>query len=259
MSIIGQHINTAPVAPSWHNGACPKPLEALVLRLLAKDPGQRPESAAEVLAVLQSIDLTRAGEIAAGERRSLDAVASGVFVGRHQEMEHLKAALEEALSGRGRMVMLVGEPGIGKTRTAQELQTYAGLRNTQVLWGRSYEERGAPAYWPWIQSIRSYVRECEPERLRSELGSAAAVVAEMVSDVAERLPGLQQARKLEDPASARFRLFDAVATLLKAASRSWPLMIVLDDLHWTDKPTLHCDQGRDHEQNATDDELRHPA
>ena len=50
----------------------------------------------------------------------------------------------------GRLVTLVGEPGIGKTRTAQELATYAGLRSAQVLWGRCYEEQGMPPYWPWV-------------------------------------------------------------------------------------------------------------
>ncbi len=60
----------------------------------------------------------------------------------------MKACLEEALSGRGRLVTLVGEPGIGKTRTALELATYAGLRQAQVLWGRCYEGEGAPPYWP---------------------------------------------------------------------------------------------------------------
>ena len=68
---------------------------------------------------------------------ALDSLASGVFVGRQKEMGDLKGCLEDALSGRGRLVMLVGEPGIGKSRTAQELTTYAGLRGAQVLWGRS--------------------------------------------------------------------------------------------------------------------------
>ncbi len=71
---------------------------------------------------------------------------------------------------RGRMVTLVGEAGIGKTRTAQELATCAGLRGAQVLRGRCYEGEGAPPYLPWVQAIRSYVREKEPEQLRSDMG-----------------------------------------------------------------------------------------
>ena len=72
-------------------------------------------------------------------------------------MDQLKARLESTLSGRGGMVTLVGEPGIGKTRTSLELETYAGLRNAQVLWGKCYEGGGAPPYWPRVQAIRSYV------------------------------------------------------------------------------------------------------
>jgi predicted ATPase len=82
----------------------------------------------------------------------------GAFVGRQREMGKLKAVLEDALSGQGRIVMPVGEPGIGKTRTAQELASYAKSRGTQVLWGWCYEEEGTPAYWPWVYPIQSYVQ-----------------------------------------------------------------------------------------------------
>ena len=240
VAIIGQHINTPPVAPSWHNPQCPRPLEALILRLLAKDPSERHESASDVLAALDAVDLTTSVEqpaAAVDEAHALDSLAGGVFVGRQQEMGELKACLEDALSGRGRLVTLVGEPGIGKTRTAQELATYAGLRGTQVLWGRSYEEQGVPPYWPWVQAIRSYVRDQEPEQVRSEMGAGAADIAEVVSDVRERLPDLQPAPQLE-PEQARFRLFDSIAAFLKTASQRQPLVLVLDDLHWADQPSL---------------------
>ena len=156
MAIMGQHINTAPVAPSWFRSECPASLEALILRLLAKDPDTRPASANDVLSALKVINLETLGEAAAAERKqALDSVASGVFVGRREEMGRLEACMEETLSGCGRMVMLVGEPGIGKTRTAVELQTYASMRGVRALWGRCYEEKGAPPYWPWIQAIRT--------------------------------------------------------------------------------------------------------
>jgi DNA-binding CsgD family transcriptional regulator len=136
------------------------------------------------------------------------------------------------------MVMLVGEPGIGKTRTAEELKTYAGLRGAQVLWGRCYEAKGAPPYWPWIQAVRSYVRECGAKRLSSEMGSGGGVIAELIPDVREKLPDLPKPVALDNPESSRFRLFDAVTTFLKEASKGQPLVIVLDDLHWADAPTL---------------------
>ncbi len=239
VAIISQHVNTPPVAPTWHNSRCPRPLEALIMRLLAKDPTQRTDSAADVLSALEAIDVT-AAEAQLPEEKApiLDSLAGGVFVGRQREMGELKAALEEALSGRGRLVMLVGEPGIGKTRTALELATYAGLRHAQVLWGRCYESEGAPSFWPWVQAIRSYVRERTPQQLRSEMGAGAADIAQIVSEVRRRLPGLETPPELESPEAARFRLFDSIAAFLKNASERQPLALILDDLHSADKPSL---------------------
>ncbi|MCH8817368.1 MAG: protein kinase, partial [Chloroflexi bacterium] len=238
IAIIGQHINTPPVAPTWHNGKCPRPLEALIMRLLSKDPSERPESAQDAFNALDAIDLTMRGETVEREATSLDSLAGGVFVGRQAEMGQLKAALEEVLGGSGRLVALVGEPGIGKTRTSEELATYASLRGAQVLWGRCYDGGGAPPYWPWVQAIRSYVREADPERLRIEMGAGAADIAEIVSDVSTALAGLQTPPELETPEQERFRLFDSITSFLKTASHARPLVIVLEDLHWADRPSL---------------------
>ncbi|MCH8230672.1 MAG: serine/threonine-protein kinase PknK, partial [Chloroflexi bacterium] len=190
IAVISQHVNTPPVAPSWHNPNIPRTLDSLIIRLMSKDPDERPQTADEVLQALEAVDLSVTEE-SEGKEASLDSMAGGVFVGRQREMDQLKSIFEGVLSGKGRMVTLVGEPGIGKTRTAQELATYAGLRGCQVLWGRCHESRGAPPYWPWVQAIRSYVREREPERLRSEMGTGAADIAEIVSDVRERIPDLK--------------------------------------------------------------------
>ncbi len=90
VAIIGQHINTPPVAPTWHNGQCPRPLEALILRLLAKDPLERPQSAADVLAALDGLDLAATADTSAEEAQPLDSLAGGVFVGRQREMGELR-------------------------------------------------------------------------------------------------------------------------------------------------------------------------
>ncbi len=86
---------------------------------------------------------------------SITTDGSSTFVCRQRELGELKAALEDTLSGHGRLVMLVGEPGIGKTRTAQELASHAAASGTQVFWGWCYEEEGATHYWPWVQPLRS--------------------------------------------------------------------------------------------------------
>ena len=134
--------------------------------------------------------------------------------------------------------MLVGEPGIGKTRIADELTTYARLRKAQVLWGRCYEAAGAPPYWPFVQALRGYVREHDPEQLRRELGSSRR------RDRRDRAGDRGQAAQPPDaadrrePAQARFRLFDSVTAFLMTASADQPIVLVLDDLHWADAGTL---------------------
>ena len=133
--------------------------------------------------------------------------------------------------------MLVGEPGIGKTRTAQELTSYAQGRGAQVYWGRCYEESGAPPYWPWVQAIREYVQQATPNRLQTEMGPGAADIAGVIPDIGAKLPDLPTPPALE-PEQARFRLFDSITNFLKTAARSQPVVLVLDDLHWADEPSL---------------------
>ena len=157
-----------------------------------------------------------------------------VFVGRQQEIAELRDALDDALSGQGRMVMLVGEPGIGKTRTAQELASRAEAQGVQVLWGRCFEEEGAPPYWPWVQPIRSYIEQQGQSQLQSEMGPGAADIAEIVPELREKLAGLEPSPALE-PEQARFRLFDSIASFLKSASQTQAMMVVLDDLQWADR------------------------
>ena len=93
-------------------------------------------------------------------QHSLACARTCGVIARHLEMEELETVLQEALSGQSRLVMLSGEPGIGKTRTARELASHAEMRGFKLLWGRCYEEEGAPPYWPWVQVIRSYIRQC---------------------------------------------------------------------------------------------------
>jgi predicted ATPase len=240
VAIISQHINSPPVAPSWHNPEVPQALETLILRLLAKTPDERPASAAEVAKALAAVGSSApalAERAVQQDAKSLSRLAAGVFIGREQETKQLHVALNETLAGKGHLFMLVGEPGSGKTRMTEQLATYARLCNAQVLTGSCYEGEGAPAFWPWLQIIRSYAQELEPEKLLSIMGPGAADIAQVVSEIRERLPDLPPPPPLE-PEQARFRLFDSVTTFLKNASKLQPLVVILDDLHWADKPSL---------------------
>ena len=143
-------------------------------RLLANELGLDPS--AELQALERAI-LNQAPEIekptrprsrvprtAAGKAAE---TSRGVFVGRETELDQLTSGLEDVLAGRGRLFLLVGEPGIGKSRLAEEMAARASAAGARVLWGRCWEAGGAPAYWPWVQSLRAYVRDAEPDRAAS--------------------------------------------------------------------------------------------
>jgi DNA-binding SARP family transcriptional activator len=176
--------------------------------------------------------------VSAAEQALEPAEASrGAFVGREAELEALLTGLEDAVAGRGRLFLLVGEPGIGKSRLADELIRRGRARGARVLVGRCWEAGGAPAYWPWVQSLRGYVREAAPQLLRAQLGAGAAELAQILPELREILPGLPEPASLDSEGS-RFRLFDATAEFLRNASKSRPIVLVLDDLHAADTPSL---------------------
>lgn len=160
-----------------------------------------------------------------------------VLTGRTRELVLLHALLDQALAGTGGIAMLAGEPGIGKTRLIEELAFAARGHGAAVRWSRCYEDEGAPAYWPWVQVLRACVLDTDPDTLRAELAGGASVIAQIVPEIADRLPGLPPPPSLE-PEQARFRLFDAVATFLHNAAAHRPLLLILDDLHWADTPSL---------------------
>jgi eukaryotic-like serine/threonine-protein kinase len=226
-AVISQHINTQPVAPSWLTEHCPPDLEGLILGLLAKDPAERPASAREVLDVLGRVDPEAKSASHSGSANPLDRLARGVFVGREGELE-----------------MLVGEPGIGKTRTAQELETYARMRGAHVFWGRTHESSGAPAYWPWVQVGTAWGAAVDLLGTGGDVlltgNSLAPGTSELVRlfPALRQLPGFVEPEPIGEPETAQFRLFDAYATFMRNQSSERPWLVILDDLHWADKPTL---------------------
>jgi DNA-binding SARP family transcriptional activator len=164
--------------------------------------------------------------------------AAGIFVGRDKELTALLAALEQAQAGHGSVCLISGEPGIGKSRLADELSAHARDRDVGVLRGRCWEAGGAPGYWPWVQVLAAYVRSVEPDELRRRVGQGGSELAELVPELREVLGELPQPAK-RDPQAMRFRLFNAIAVLLRAvATEDRPLLVVLDDLHAADEPSL---------------------
>jgi tetratricopeptide (TPR) repeat protein len=238
-AIISQHINTPPVAPSWNSEHCPPDLEGLILRLLAKVPADRPSSATEVLAALDAVDPdARSVSRSDSTANPLERLARGAFVGREGELERLRAAVDQAFAGHGSVAMVVGEPGIGKTRTCLELETYARMRGGRVIWGRAHEAAGAPPYRPWVQAGDSYSQQFGLEGVADRLDPGDGPELSRIFPGLRQQPNYVPPPEIIDPDSAQFRLFEAYAHLLRAYASDAPLLVVLDDLHWADKPSL---------------------
>jgi predicted ATPase len=137
--------------------------------------------------------------------------AAGAFAGRESEVTLLLAGLEDALSGRGRLFLIGGAEGSGKTRLADEIASRGKRRGAGVLWGRSWEAGDAPPYWPWVQAIRSQA---------TQEGTVLATLVAANGD------------------DNRFTLFDATLSFLARLGREQPLVVVLDDLHAADEESL---------------------
>ncbi len=169
-------------------------LQRLEQAILAQDPaldlegGRRPRLP------------TAAGTAQPGRR------AAEPVVGRDEELAVLEAGLEDALAGRGRLFVVVGPPGAGKTHLADEIASRAKTRGANILWGRGWHGGGAPAYWPWQQAIR---------------------------DASMTLPQTDGS-----DTEGRFRFFETVTELLRAEAARTPLMLVLDDLQAADEDSL---------------------
>jgi class 3 adenylate cyclase/tetratricopeptide (TPR) repeat protein len=159
------------------------------------------------------------------------------FVGRGEEMAALERRFDEARAGKGGLAVLVGEPGIGKTRTAEEFCEHARGLGAMMLWGRCYEGDWAPPFSPFTEAIRQYAETTDDAALRSALGKDAGVVARLVPALRDRLPDISEPSQLP-PEGERYRLLETVSSFFGSVATARPLVLVLDDLHWADSGTI---------------------
>jgi class 3 adenylate cyclase/tetratricopeptide (TPR) repeat protein len=162
----------------------------------------------------------------------LAAGTGSTYVGRRRLIERLDEAWAEASTGSPRTVLLTGEPGAGKTRTAGELAVRAHAAGAVVLYGHCAEGLAAP-YDLFVEALEWYARHATAPVLGRLRGELVRLVPELGDLVGELPPPVTS-----DPKTERFRLFEAVASWLLELSAYQPLLLVLDDLHWASEPTL---------------------
>ena len=146
------------------------------------------------------------------------ALGPGRLAGRTRELTQLRRWLADALAGHGRLVVLTGPPGIGKTRLAEELANAARGDGTRVLWGRAIQERGAPPLWPWRQILNAAGQADAQVQLTGEAGAGSA--------------------GSDDLAAARFRAAASAAGAVTVAAAAADLLVILEDLQWADHASL---------------------
>lgn len=158
------------------------------------------------------------------------------FVGRAAEFETMLKKLAAARNGRGSVVLLTGEPGVGKTRLTEEFCDHASS-GAVVIRGNCYDGDVAAPFGPWMQALRSLLEQTPDAELRDTLGPSAPAVAVMLAEITRRIPDLKASPRLE-PEAKRARLFDGISAWLRSAAAKKPLVIFFDDLHWCDRPSL---------------------
>jgi tetratricopeptide (TPR) repeat protein/KaiC/GvpD/RAD55 family RecA-like ATPase len=168
------------------------------------------------------------------------AVSEIPLIDRIEEMRLLKEAVDRTILGEGGLVFLYGEAGIGKTRLARELRAYAHLRGMRVLYGRCpalFRMDGVPPYILWKEVIKDYLETCTLEQLDRVIGHYPAEVAKLVPELSEKLRTVPQSSPIS-PEQEQNRLFEAVSQFITNISQETPLLVVLDDLQWTDPSSL---------------------
>lgn len=214
------------------SGDLPQALVVLIRRLLARSLELRYQSIDEMRGDLERIAKTSLG---APQARAEAAIP---LIGRDNEFSELKRLLQEAIAGHGSMVMIDGEPGIGKSHLARAILEEARRQGALGIVGHCYEMEGAPPYAPFIEVLEYIMRMAPREGLRYSLGDHAPEVARLMPELRNMYPDIPAPVQLPPEQQRRF-LFNAFRSFVERAAIVTPLAVVFEDLQWADEPTLH--------------------
>jgi tetratricopeptide (TPR) repeat protein/predicted Ser/Thr protein kinase len=212
----------------------PVGLLLVLRRLLAKAPGERYQSMREVRADLARLAAASATAAAGPEP---EGTAHIPLIGRSEEQTELTRLLKAAVGGCGSMVLIGGEPGVGKTHLVRAILAEAQRDGCLSLVGCCSEMEGAPPYEPFIQMLEYSARIAPYESFRQAIGDAAPEVAKLMPELRRMYPDIPPPMELPPEQQRRF-LFNAYRDFVERSARVTPILAVFEDLHWADEPTL---------------------
>jgi len=219
-------------------GELPGSLSVLIWRLLAKAPAERYSTISDVRSDLRQVAPSHVGSTTSSAiPEGTPRTSLRTIVGRDIERADVLRGLDEAMAGHGSIVLIGGEPGIGKTRLTQELVAAARQRGCLSLVGHCYEGEGAPPYIPFIEILEYGARVVPAVTLRHMLGDSAPEVAKLMPELRRIFSNIPQPIELPPEQQRRF-LFNAYREFVDRSCRITPVAAVLEDLHWADEPTL---------------------
>lgn len=242
LAVVSQHVSAPVVPPSTYHPGLPAELETLILRLMAKDPADRFPNARATADALEAVEhgerRVQPADTDSGpeERQLLEKLGRGRLIGRQDELAGLHRLWKQALNGQATLALISGEPGVGKTRLANEMVIYARLSGAVVLRGGSYENEAGTPYLPIIEALREWVRQ-QPAESLNHLDDLAAELSKLAPEIESRLGPLTPNPPLP-PGEERLRLYDHIARFMALLASPKGLLLFVDDIHWADSGTL---------------------
>ena len=230
-----------PPAPvSQYAKDAPEAARITLDRLLAKEPQDRYQSFGELRTDLGQLLRDASGlapvpQTAPSTPTSTDRRTP--FVGRESERAEARRLLDQAVSGHGGVLLLGGEPGVGKTRLAEEVLGEARQRGCLALTGRCYETEGTPPFIPWVEIVERAASIVPNAAFREALGDAAPEIAKLVPELRQIFPDIPEPIELPSEQQRRY-LFNNFVSFVKRGTRVTPQAVLIDDLHWADDSTL---------------------
>jgi predicted ATPase len=247
VSILSQHLHATVEPPSTHNPQVAPELEAMILRLLEKQPEHRPTSAGEVRQILRALrsgrPLKTDDMVGGAPIAPLNRIVRGRLVAREEELAQMLAHWKRAVNGESSVLLISGEPGIGKTRLVTELITRVELTGSLTLLGECFSHGGAP-YAPIIQIIEQAVLGNSRQRPKDKYSVEKICLSSMAqADLATLAPALSARFDLPpnpplDPLAEQQRLYAAYSSLIECLANQGPVLLVVDDAHWADRGSL---------------------